>query len=1258
MNIESGFRANPYVGLRPFSSEDSLYFFGRDAQTLELLEVLHQTRFLAVVGSSGCGKSSLILAGLIPTLLAGFLVQERDRWRIATARPGGAPIRNLAEALCAALGQIGEPGAADEMERRIREGQVDGLLEHLSASLESNANLLVLIDQFEEIFAFRGDADRDGAAATDATTRKELAARKAEAADFVNLLLDLAARSGLSIYIVLTMRTDFLGDCDLFYGLPEAMNRGRYLVPRLTRQQLREAIEGPAKLMRAAVAPRLLDQLLNELGDRFDRLPVLQHALMRTWDVWQQDGGVGPIDRQHYAAAGGLDCALDRDAEAALKNLNQELVARVFKRLTDTDANHRRVRHPARLSELVEVSGGSRDDVDTIISRFREDGRDFLYVSADGTPDDPRVDISHESLIRQWNRLRGWVDEERVRRDAYVELADRGRRWAGGKAGLLRDPDLAVALAWAKDAKPTPAWAARYSAASDFDAVIRFLEESRSEAEAAARREQHHRRRTVMVSGTLAIIFAFLFLFSLFAERKANQQQLAAQSALREAVAGKVVMQSRGILDGEEADTLDMALLLAATGFRLNPNGEAYAGLQHALTMTPQLAKVLGLPESIIAFSNDGHTLITASQKNDIASVFGGDQQAVLHLWDTGIGRQRGAPIVGLKSLPRIAFSPDSRTFATGNSAEGFGNLSQNLRLWDVASGRALSAPLELGPTVQDPRAAGILRAGNPVIAFSPNGRLLASSRIDNSLRLLDVATGQEVVTPMLGHSKPVTSLVFSPDGKTLVSGSEDKTLRVWDLDSGQRRGAPLEGDAGEVTNIVYSRDSKRIASTSKDQILRLWDVGSGRLPLQGETSKVTSVVFSPDGKTFVSGGSDGTLRLWDTAGRQTGTIVQAHSGAVRSVSFTADQVLVSAGNDNTLRFWDRSTWQTSTEPSRGHMGGVTGVAFSPDSKTVVSSGSDGTVRLWDASTGQPRGTPFPGYPSKLTSVAFGHDGSTVTTLNGDGTLRSLDTLVAPLRPSGGAQNGGVPHVSLEHVSQLAQVAFSSDGSTVVLGACDRLRLLDAGTGLPRCEVSSPHGSNVCANSVAFSRDNKTVISAAFNGMRLWNSTTCKQVGPTMTGATGLEPFLSVAISPDGKTAAASGTDALFIWDTKSRVPVARGNIRGRVTSLAFSADGKMIVSGGEDGAIHLLDAISGQAIGVPIQGSKGSVTSVAFSPDGKRVVSGNSEGIVRMWNAPDAWIDRICAKLARNLSQAEWRKYVGNITYVKQCPELPVPVD
>jgi hypothetical protein len=237
------------------------------------------------------------------------------------------------------------------------------------------------------------------------------------------------------VYVVLTMRTDFLGDCDLFYGLPEAMNRSQYLVPRLSRQELREAIQGPPALSRVTVAPRLLDQLLNDLGDRFDRLPLLQHALLLTWEKWEATGGIGPIDQDHFKEAGGLENALSNDAAAALAEATsgpsavpRDVVARIFKQLTDTDLSKRRVRRPARRSELMAATGAPREAVDYVVECFNKNGRSFLFVASDGKPEDPRVDISHESLIRQWDTLRTWVDEERDARDGLIDLADRARR--------------------------------------------------------------------------------------------------------------------------------------------------------------------------------------------------------------------------------------------------------------------------------------------------------------------------------------------------------------------------------------------------------------------------------------------------------------------------------------------------------------------------------------------------------------------------------------------------------------------------------------------------------------------------------------------------------------------------------------------------------------------------------------------------------------------------------------------------------------
>ena len=521
---------NPYVGLRPFESADSFYFFGRREQTAELLELLRRSRFLAVVGSSGCGKSSLIRAGLVPALLGGFLVEERDRWRIATTKPGDAPLRNLAAALAAAVGEGGAPaGEAAALREAMTQSHTRGVADYLAPRLGGDTNLLLLVDQFEEVFAFRGMEDDAQLAELAPGERRDRATRRGVAADFVDLLLELSERTALPVYTVLTLRTDFLGDCDLFYGLPEALNRGRYLVPRLGRQQLRQAIEGPALLAGARLAPRLLDGLLNELGDRSDRLPVLQHALQRTWEAWRGNGG-GAIDLAHYRAAGTLEEALSRHAEEALREDDLAATGRIFQRLTDTDASLRRVRRPATLGELAAVSGLDRPGVERILERFRAGGRHFVVLSPGASPEDPRVDLSHESLIRQWDRLRSWVDEEREWRDAFVELVRGARREAAGKAALLRDPELRIALDWRAAAEPTAAWAARYSRREDdFEVAMRYLERSEQAARAAARRRV--RTRNLLIGATAVVLLALsgLTVWALRSRAEARSQEATAR---------------------------------------------------------------------------------------------------------------------------------------------------------------------------------------------------------------------------------------------------------------------------------------------------------------------------------------------------------------------------------------------------------------------------------------------------------------------------------------------------------------------------------------------------------------------------------------------------------------------------------------------------------------------------------------------------------------------------------------------------------
>ena len=454
---------NPFVGLRPFNTDEAMLFFGRGAQTIELLEHLHRARFLAVVGSSGCGKSSLIRAGLIPKLEAGFLVEDRDRWRIAVMKPGDSPLRNLAASLLNAISLQSNDTDINGFIDEIRSAGSQTIIERLAPALaDTDTSLLLLVDQFEEIFRFNLQADK--------------VERRDEAADFISIMLAVAAQRELPIYIVMTMRSDFLGDCDSFYGLPEAMNRGQYLVPRPTRQQRGQAIEGPIRLFGAQLTQRLLDRLLNDVGDQTDQLPVLQHALMRTWEEWKRSGDP-KLDLCHYEAVGTIKDALSRDADKAIAGMSEQdlkITQRLFQALTTRDERGRRIRRPAHQSEIEAITGASSDQVRTVVERFRSGGRSFLNL--DEGSGDSLIDISHESLIRQWDRLGRWVDEESEAASTYLQIVDVAVRHARGRAGLWGNPDLQIALDWRAKQRPNKAWAERYH--SDFETAMSFLDRS------------------------------------------------------------------------------------------------------------------------------------------------------------------------------------------------------------------------------------------------------------------------------------------------------------------------------------------------------------------------------------------------------------------------------------------------------------------------------------------------------------------------------------------------------------------------------------------------------------------------------------------------------------------------------------------------------------------------------------------------------------------------------------------------------------
>ncbi len=560
---------NPFPGLRPFQADEDHLFFGREKEIDEALRRLRSNRFLSIVGTSGSGKSSLVRCGLISALYGGFMAQTGSAWRIAIFRPSDDPIRNLARSLGdpAVLGLSGESVGTNRalVEATLRRGTLGLAQAYRQARLAPDENLLIVVDQFEELFRFRRN--------------RQILNAEDDAVAFVKLLLE-GARADLPIYIITTMRSDFIGDCMEYPGLPEAINAGQYLIPRMTRDEIRSAITGPVAVGGGQIAQRLVLRLLNDLGDDQDQLPVLQHALMRSWDYWASHRqGNEPIDISHYETVGTMRHALSLHAEEAFDDVPSErgkqVVERMFRSLTDTFSDPRGVRRPTSVKRLAEICEASEAEIIEFVDIFRAPGRSFLTPQYN-VPLDSRtvIDISHESLMRCWTRLIDWAKDEKASATFYVRLAQAATWFQEGAAGLWHDPELEFGLRWREQNHPTEAWAGHYPDLCCFTTVMEFLDRSRDARDTAlAEKEQTRKRQLRQYQWAAAVLALLLVIVGIlgYIARKANLQASEnfslAQNAVDEMLSSAGRREARVAADAPELEEFRAELLDKARAF-------------------------------------------------------------------------------------------------------------------------------------------------------------------------------------------------------------------------------------------------------------------------------------------------------------------------------------------------------------------------------------------------------------------------------------------------------------------------------------------------------------------------------------------------------------------------------------------------------------------------------------------------------------------------------------------------------------------
>jgi WD40 repeat protein/RecA/RadA recombinase len=1155
----------PYIGLEAFKETKRAIFFGRQKLIDEIIEGLKKNRWLSIIGPQGSGKSSLVIAGVLPALKDGK-VPGSEKWRYCPPiSPGSNPLANLA-----ALVRKSETDSNEWVQQ-----QVSGFLQNNNYLLQliNDANLgptVIFCDQFEEIFTLTSDEN----------------IRRA----FIENLLSVVKYPDLRHTVVITIRNAF---DEYIVKLPELQtyfSANTVRIRPLNAAELREVIEKPAALAGLKFEEGIVDELVNEVLGEPAGLTLLQFTLLKLWNMRQRN----IVTWKALRSLGNCHTALIDSANTFYNNLSREDQIRVKKILLQL------VRWGEGLKVLSDriprdtliPAGRTREQTEQLLDELINAG--LLRETKDYVSGTAQVEVAHESLMRDWDKLVEWLEDERINKRQRLRLAEAAKRWDA----LKRDPSLLLRGSLLFEA-------VRFKDLPPLESL--YVQKSK------------RRRQLTRGAFTLSILLTIVVLAVLaFFYRSEEKRAVAAEHKARSRVLAYQALNHR-------SDQLDLALLLSIQAYQTENTVEARGSLLSALSYSPRIISFL--------YDHKGAVNAVAFSPNGKYLAAGGEGKE-LFLWDTqtwkpvGGGSLLAAPSSdagdGASRVNAVAFSPGDGKYLASGGDDG------SIRLWDISQPKPTPQTLKEGGKKEDSDKISVVS-----LAFSTDGKTLISASIvrdksntpipgkDSIIMLWDVQTMKSRQFPKDTKSlsdTDIENIVISDNGNIAVYLFEDGSTSIWDVKQ-QRKTAslPIPTDYEKVNVLALSPDGKMIAlggvhsTGDKDSLLTLWTLTSkpqkvgNRITVE---SSIKNIIFSQDNQTVAVGTSNGIINRWTVDENLLQPMDSLRIGHVDAMSVAFNGNLLAAGSSSgAITLFDIKTPQGIEHVLSQENDPVYALAFSPNgnilaSRATLESGLSSTskgnpVVLWYVNESGKR-IEIPIENSSIFSLAFSPDNQTCAWGNDDGVITLCNV------------------VEDAQCSQKKEMQMPASSET--------------GTARRR---------KVWVKGLAFSKDGKTLASFANlgdmegkpNPIILWDlsscdQTTCKQLRQLKRHVGELK---SIAFSLDGKFLASGGVDnnTPFLWDTQTWEPIGGGPLpvalssdgvigASGVNAVAFSSDGKLLASGGDDGTINLWDLSTEQHVGQPIGRKLASIYSLSFSSDGKLLASGGSDGTIILWDVPE----------------------------------------